>query len=371
MRLWLVVVTMLWLLPRLTWADDEHGKQLFEQGLSAAEDKRWADAARLFEESLLHSDRPATRFNLLLASHELSRPLDVTRHALAFLAYPKREEHGEARARARELLARATQRLAMVTTGALPDGTGLAVDGARPDPRADERIYLLPGPHHLQASLPGGLYESIQVELTAGQTLAWPRQGRSRAPLTLTPAVSTSVTADAAPREPSMARLRTRLAWSGGVLGAAMTLSALGCYLGAEHRADGLSTQNPSVDGYVSASDDYLRLTNAILPLALSGGVLMAGAVAVGMRTRGASLGWTLASLSLGGAALAFGAVLMIRDPAIVVPNTNVTRPTIQAGSLLLSAALPLLTYGLIAPFTRRQKRRELVHSLSSLRMNW
>lgn len=368
MRLVLVLWVLLVLSPRLARADDELGKQRFSEGVAAAEDRRWADAARLFEESLSHSDRPATRFNLLLASHELSRPLDVARHALAFLAYPDQEAHSEAKAKARQLLSQAAQRLAILSTLSMPSETTLTIDGAPPYVRDGEHIYVLPGLHRLEARLTDGTLESGELRLSAGQTLPWPRQTR---PIPLPPTAAPIQSVQKPANDSSLSRLRTRIAWSSGVLGAALTISAFGCYLRAEQRADELAELGSMGDGYYSGSGEYASLTNAIWATALPGGVLMAGAVALGERSHHGALGWSLTALAAGGAVMAMGITLLVRDPEAVVPGAELNYPSQPAGGLLLSAALPLLTYGLMSPLTRRHDRRTLVTSVFPLRVIW
>ena len=369
MRLLFVLWGLLLLSSDAARADDELGKRRFSEGVGAAEERRWADAARLFEESLAHGDRPATRFNLVLASHELSRPLEVTRHVLAFLAYPDQDAHTEARAKASQLLTLAVQRLASISTQSVPTAATLTIDGAPPSVRDGEQIYLLPGLHRLEAILTSGLVESSELQLTAGQKLPWPRPPE---PSPLSSAAPPAVATLPMPTSNrSLSRLRTRLAWSSGVLGAALMISSFGCYLGAEHRADELSALDSMSTGYVSGFDDYLRLTNAILATALPGGVLMVGAVALGERSRHGTLGGSLASLTAGGAALALGTTLMVREPEPVVPGVGANRPSLQAGGLLVSAALPLLTYALMAPFTRGREHKSVVTSVAPLRVSW
>jgi hypothetical protein len=46
---------------------------------------RWTDAVSSFEASLAGSPKPATRFNLVISYRALRRPVDVVRHAWAFL----------------------------------------------------------------------------------------------------------------------------------------------------------------------------------------------------------------------------------------------------------------------------------------------
>jgi hypothetical protein len=323
----------------------------FEQGVALAAQARWRQAAEAFEASLALDDRPATRVNLVLAYAELGMPLDVVRHALPFLALPVEPHRADVRARVQAAHDAALASLSLLTTDSLPAGTELRIDGAEPALRdASGRIVLPPGLHRLEARLAGGAAEVIELYLGAGQTLAWPRQGRSMAapgdspaPPVVEPAPPRAALAPPQSDEPP--RWRTRLAWSLASMGVAAELAALGTYAGLVRRARGLSERDPFETGYYSASNDYLRLRNSVAPLAVVGGLLMAQGLAISPRApRWGSRWLRYGALSASAALLVSGAVLSLRDPGTI--RGDVERPGRQLGAIFVSLALPLGTYG-------------------------
>jgi hypothetical protein len=363
-------------------AEDVLGKRSFEDGIVAAQAQRWQEARSHFEASLTQADKPATRFNLVLVNEQLDQPLEVVRHALAFLALPEQDEHATARARTRELLAQATGRLATLTTDALPAALELYVDGAKPVVTEAHRIYLTPGPHRLETKQDGLLTSGSDVELSAGQVAAWPQppegvpsQDRveQTAPAQPAPAGPESRSTFDARLPPSRRneRARTPIAWALGSMGAAIQLSALGVYLGALHRADEFGERDLFQPGVTEAMDDTLRLQNTVAPLALAGGALMAGAIATGARSRRVgSLGWSIAALATGSAMAGAGLALAVREPPSV-PGSNLPEPTRQAGYLLASSALPLFAYGIGFLVTRRRARPSHASAPVPLGVRW
>lgn len=350
-------------------ADDALARQTFDAGVTATEENRWADAARLFEASLGESDKLATRFNLILAYHALDRPLDLARHALHLLASPDRSRREEARSQATELLADALRKLAVLNLSALPADSQLQVDGRVPSLVRDAKMYLLPGVHHLELRLGPSIYEAIEISLNAGHELAWPRLGRgsSQDAVEAVPPAPAAMTA-AAPKpinqrldvSPTSIR-RTRAAWAIGGIGAALTVAAGSCLLAASRQADQLAEggiPGTTKPGYYDAVDQYHRTLNAVVPMALTGGALMAGAVLVGERAiLHRSLAWSIASAATGLAMFGLGAYLFAREPGLIIPTAEeFERPARESGSLLFAAGLPLLTYGIASPLLGRRK---------------
>src|SRR6185295_3273273 len=116
------------------------------------------------------------------------------------------------------------------------------------------------------------------------------------------------------PAHPSE-RTRTPLAWAIGAMGAAAQLSALGVYFGARARADDFGDRDLFQPGVSEARDDALRLQNAVGPLAVAGGVLMASAIATGPRaTRAGSLAWSIGALATGSLMTGAGLTLAIHE---------------------------------------------------------
>lgn len=361
-------------------AQDAAGRRMFEQGVAAARAQRWDEARSHFEASLAEADKPATRFNLVLVYEQLGLPLQVARHALAFLALPEQAEHAAARGRARELLARAVAQLATLTTGALPPALQLRIDGAPPAAREPHRVYVTPGVHRLESLRAGAPVVSADVELAAGQIAPWPEARPNAAQpqavhIAVTqpaPAQSELAVVGAARAGPRDAeRTRTQLAWTFGSMGAAIQLSALGVYLGALHRADAFGERDLFQPGVVEARDDALRLQNAVAPLALAGGALMASAVVTGARaTRAGSLGWSVGALASGAAMAGAGLALAVHEPPSV-PGSRLPEPRRQAGYLLATSALPLFAYGVGFLVARQRGRARHDRAAIPLGVRW
>jgi hypothetical protein len=331
---------------------DLAARQLFDEGVALAESARWAEAADRFERSLALADRPGTRFNLLQAYGELDRPLERARHALSFLGLPDEPHRAEARAAAQAALDEAARELAVLGTQSVPAGTELLVDGEPPAVRDSSRVFVLPGLHRLEARIPGAPSEVIELHLARGQAVPWPRQGRvevsvvppvSLAAEPVSPAPLPALASDTP--EPSPA-WRSRLSIASGTLGASAGLTAVGLYALALQRASKLRRLDPYEAGFLTSSDQYLRLTNAIGPLAVAGGALMAQGMATGPRSARWGSRITAVTALAGGAALvAAGLMLLVRDPEHL-GDSQLDAPSRQAGALLVGAAGPFISYG-------------------------
>jgi hypothetical protein len=79
---------------------------------------------------LAQEDRPGTRFNLVMAYLELGRPLDVARHAVAFLRFPPEPHRAEARQKVEGALDSVRRELSRLNFNTLPEGSQVRVDGA-------------------------------------------------------------------------------------------------------------------------------------------------------------------------------------------------------------------------------------------------
>jgi hypothetical protein len=366
-------------------ADEARARQQFELGVAAIDANRWEDAAKLLEASLADEERAATRFNLILAYHELGRPLEVARHALHFLSAAMAPGKESSRAKAEELLARALRELAILDTSLLPAGSALQIDAAPPALTAGASIYLLPGTHRLRLQLAEGRSEQGEVTLSAGESRSWPRSAPALEPPAPPAVVTVSVKparrhAEARSPEPvardnSLASARTYAAPAMAGLGVALALAASGCLWLSQVRANDLArsgVEGSEKRGYVSASERYHRGLDAVIPLAFVGGALMAGAVVTSTRlTQRGSFAWSIASVVAGGALLVAGTFLLARDPGDVVPGTGMERPARSAGSLLAAAGLPFTTYGVVFLVTNKRRVQLDLTGLANARLRW
>jgi hypothetical protein len=152
-------------------------------------------------------------------------------------------------------------------------------------------------------------------------------------------------------------------------MGASLGIAALATYIAAERTAEDLAARDPyeSGSGFLTGSDRYLSLGNAITPLALSGAALMAAAVPVGPNVaRRGSSAWAWTALTLATGALAAGVTMMAMTPDHV-GDSRLAEPTPKAGVLLVSAAVPLFSYALTFGWQRRSERRG--HSVAAREM--
>jgi hypothetical protein len=356
----LACFALIWLMALGARADETKARELFGAGVEAILAHNWSDAVRLLEASLAQKDKPACRFNLVIANRELHRPLEVARHAVAFLATVEGRSHAEEAAEVRTFLADALHELVTLQVDGLPLGAQLKVDGAPPRVMDGSRIYDLPGLHRLELWIGESQLESIDIVLAAGAVQPWPRGRALRDPAaaieprraatdeprgTLSDVQPVSERAAEPPPRPS-ASMKKTLAYTLGLTGAAAGLTAVVTYGFVAHRGNELRGTDSEASGYLPTADRYARAQATIMPLAFVGGALMASASVLAVRKPRAALAVSITALVLGVAATSVGAVLMARTPETLVDGTDVTSPSRQAGSLCLGAALPLLTFG-------------------------
>jgi hypothetical protein len=350
-------------------ADDVLARERFEQGVRAASDGRWLEAKQHLEASLRESDKPATRYNLIVANQQLGSPLELVRHALAFLAAPPSAAQAELGASVQELLDAATPALAVVLIDALPADAQLLIDGAAPALLHEGRIYLAPGLHRFELRRANASVETAEADVTAGQTAQWPRAPPPAAlpaapaedgPKAALPAAPVEDGPKAArtvpPVAPEPPPFRTRTSVRAlAIAGAISGVTAIALYVAAEHRGRPLPDSDLESAGYARSAERYSRLKYTIMPFAfLSGALLASAVVADTMRARRGSMAWAVASLVLGGALLVTGGVLLALNPAPLVDGTGLETLSRERGSLLLSASFPLIGYGVTFSIGRK-----------------
>lgn len=339
-------------------------KRWFQRGLAHAERGDWERAARAFEASLALDDRPAARFNAVLAHAELAQPLEVVRHALAFLQGPESAARATARATVVQKLEAAATQLAVLRLDHLPDDAEPLLDGAPPSLRDASRAFAAPGPHQLQLRRGQARGAATTLVLAPGSTTAWPQPLPPQEPGPALQVEAVDLRAAATPdeqapavSEPDVARLppavatdarsmpprptrRVRLAWALGAMGLAAELAGTAMYGVARRRASDLAERDPTVSGFLGASDRYERARRSVLPLALSGGLLMSGAAASApafcstpART------WSTVAVAVG---LSVTSGWLLARTAPRVGATRLRTPTAEAGTLLLGVTLPI-----------------------------
>lgn len=382
---WSCVLALLLAFASFARADDALARQRFETGVAAAAGGHWQEAAESLEESLSHRDKPATRFNLAVVYHELHQPLEVARHALPFLALPADAAHEPERAQIAAMLSEAKQELACLDLSGAPRGVLVKVDGASSSVADGPSVFVLPGRRVLEIIADAVPRATIVISLGAGQVVPWaileheiavrataasdPPPVANPQPVVTQSQVSTDHTI-------SLRLLRKRTAWSMGVVGAALAVAAGACMWTTIERGHDLSdagTDGTDEPGYILDAERYLSTFRAVIPLALTSGTLMAGAIPVGAEiSRRGSLGWSIAALSVGAALLGVGAYWLIREPSRLIDTVDdLDRPSRQAGSLLVAGGLPLTTYGVAFLVQRRRPLRLALHGISRATLSW
>jgi hypothetical protein len=363
--------------------DSAVAKQLFERGVAAAAKRDWELATGLFEESLRHAEHRATRFNLVVANDELGRSLEVVRHAWAFLDLPGTESRPEARAQVRELMEQATRALAVLNIEALQGIAELSADGRPLQVVHGPLFYLLPGPHVLRTSEPGQPDRIVELTLEAGQAGNWPAPPARANPAMeeSSPRHKSTASTQLAPiprkalvalRGQKLATARYRAAWALGGVGATSGIASVALYAAAKLRGETLVREGWTAPGYPRDADRYGMLKNAVAPLALAGGALMAGAIILGPHAaERTSLAWGVAAIVSGAALAGLGAFWLAQGPSPLIEGTHVQSPVIQAGCLWLGASLPLLTYGSKWAIARARNRSFARETFALPSVNW
>lgn len=152
-------------------ADAERARAIFQQGLDAAEEGRWADALPLFEESYAISAERAALYNLGATLRALGRHVEA-RDALRRLLADERPIDPTLRQQVEEMLADEEGRVATleVTGGEGIEGLRLRLDArelAIPT-RWPLELALDPGRHVLEALAPGRIEHRWEDRLGSG-----------------------------------------------------------------------------------------------------------------------------------------------------------------------------------------------------------
>ncbi|MEZ4391708.1 MAG: hypothetical protein R3A48_11475 [Polyangiales bacterium] len=140
-------------------------RALFERGVTAADELRWADAEVAFSESYALAPRPATLRNLALAHRALGR------YTLAIEAFERVLAEGRPHARVarefRRLVTEMRGQLSSLIVETTPESARLRVDAQAVG--AGEPITLDPGEHALVGEARGHERRTLRVTLAPGE----------------------------------------------------------------------------------------------------------------------------------------------------------------------------------------------------------
>lgn len=180
--------------PSTVWAQDassevtQEARRLFDIGLVASREGRWADARDAFEQSLVVLPRPITLLNLAGAYAQTSQLLqsgDAYRRFLQQAEQGPEAKYQEIAAAALEVVDKRTPRIRLRVLGWKSDDT-LRLDGeliADPQPEAELRVD--PGEHRVSLERRGTVAlespvvvavegETVDLSLDARQAGSWP-----------------------------------------------------------------------------------------------------------------------------------------------------------------------------------------------------
>lgn len=145
-------------------------RRLFEAGLEAASDHRWADARDLFEQSLAVTERASTLLNLAAAQAETGAVVDSAASYRRFLEIATGRD-ARHRDEAEEALAAVEARIAHLEldVARTSPGDDIAVDDRTLLPAAlAAPLALDPGTHHVSVTRDGEVVFEQEVTLADG-----------------------------------------------------------------------------------------------------------------------------------------------------------------------------------------------------------
>ncbi|WP_437534178.1 PEGA domain-containing protein [Sorangium sp. So ce726] len=150
----------------------DKARQLFEDGVKAAQAGKWADAHAAFLAAWGLKPHYQIASNLGVACLRVGKPRDAAEYLTLYLREAPATKVQE-RQRAEASLQEARAQVAAVTVRAAPNGAEVTVDGASVGraPLTDP-VFLDPGRHEVGAKLDGYVPQARPVEATAGGTEA-------------------------------------------------------------------------------------------------------------------------------------------------------------------------------------------------------
>ncbi|WP_438042507.1 PEGA domain-containing protein [Sorangium sp. So ce128] len=150
----------------------DKARQLFEDGVKAANAGKWADAHAAFLAAWGLKPHYQIASNLGVACLRVGKPRDAAEYLTRYLREAPATKVQE-RQRAEASLQEARAQVAAVTVRVAPDGAEVTIDGASVGraPLADP-VFLDPGRHEVGAKLDGYVPQTRSVEATAGGTEA-------------------------------------------------------------------------------------------------------------------------------------------------------------------------------------------------------
>lgn len=266
------------LIPASALAQDSRGSGLgresFFRGVSALSDRRYNVAVDAFEESYRVRAVPVVLYNLGLAYRGLGRNIAAIDAFERYLAQPAASATPEDIAAVRRAIAQLRESLVVVALAVTPTTAVVLVDG-RPHALESGTLQLDPGAHMLECSAVGSISERREVRLEAGGRVALSFSLVSvegRPLLVIEPSVATSVVHVDGER---VGVGRVEIPSSAGEHH--VEISAVG-YASFERRVRVGASGVVRVDAVLA-----VRQRHVMLPIAIGVGVLVVGAIVVGV----------------------------------------------------------------------------------------
>lgn len=150
----------------------EAARALFEQGVEASQDERWAEAVELFRRSRAILERPSGVFNTAVALQRMGRVREALIDVERYLEMTTAAARGERTryAQAEQLRAQLRAEVSVLTLVVSPPTARVEVDGREREGEGAEReIDLDPGAHAIRVSAEGHGPERLEVRLSAGE----------------------------------------------------------------------------------------------------------------------------------------------------------------------------------------------------------
>ncbi len=151
-------------------ADQDTARKLTSEGVKAAGDSRWPEAAGKFKQALKHWDHPRIHYNLIEPLVMLDKPLEADRHLAKALAHGREglgpDKYREALVQQKQLAGR----IATLTLESTHAGAEVSLDGRPLFTAPNKRTLKLdPGPHVVVAKLKGFFPTTRSLVLIGGK----------------------------------------------------------------------------------------------------------------------------------------------------------------------------------------------------------
>lgn len=143
-------------------------RTLFEEGVRASREERWAEALDFFRRSRALVPRPSTLFNVAIALDRLGRVRASIAAIDEYLAISDPEADAADRREAMRLRVEAEARLARLVLRVDPRDARVTLDGAPLEGEGERATPVDPGDHVIVASAPGRLEQRLELTLRPG-----------------------------------------------------------------------------------------------------------------------------------------------------------------------------------------------------------